>query len=145
MGKPPQLDIFQLSSDHYDLGSFASLGLRASLPAFVEWSLESLTSQCYGLCAPNPSTKARVRHSGAPSYDRFCPLRKPLLGSWPAQALIDGRNTTNVTPQFVLHKSHSVQDLYLILAKWSGHACLLYKVNMLETLLFLNCLLILIA
>ena len=94
VGKPPRFDIFQLSSDHYDLGSFASLGLRASLPAFVEWSLESLTSQCYGLCAPNPSTKARVRRSGAPSYDCFCPLRKPLLGSWPDQALIGGRNTT---------------------------------------------------
>ena len=67
------------------------------LPAFVEWSRESSTSQCYVLCAPNPSTKARVRRSGAPSYDCFCPLRKPLLGSWPAQALIDGRNTTTTT------------------------------------------------
>ena len=57
-------------------------------------SLESLTSQCYGLCAPNPLTKARVRNSAAPSYDRLCPLRRPLIGTRPAQGWIDGRNTT---------------------------------------------------
>ena len=74
---------------------FNSLALGHCVPVLVEWSLESLTGQCYGLCAPNPSTKARVRSSGAPSYDCFCRWRKPLLGSWPAQALIDGRNTTS--------------------------------------------------
>ena len=42
-------------------------------PVLVEWSLGSSTGQCHGLCAPNPSTKARVRRSGAPSYDCFCP------------------------------------------------------------------------
>ena len=52
---------------------FVSWALGYCVPALVEWSLESSTGQCYGLCAPNPSTMARVRNSAAPSYECFCP------------------------------------------------------------------------